>query len=209
MELAPKKSMSHTPYIVASRFSLGWRPTMLSAESMIQETHYDILSVREDASYEEIRTSYRSAILNHHPDKLQKISETSDADNEVGDRFLKAQKAWEVLGNARSRAVYDSELRASREDLLAAEDVSLEDMMIEENGEVLELVYQCRCADYFSVDSLELGKMGYTLLKDGNTISIQNPDALPASIVLPCGSCSLQVRLLINADIKTPIDNQL
>ncbi|KAI9199999.1 hypothetical protein LWI28_001308 [Acer negundo] len=127
---------------------------------MIQETHYDILSVREDASYEEIRTSYRSAILNHHPDKLQKISETSDADNEVGDRFLKAQKAWEVLGNARSRAVYDSELRASREDLLAAEDVSLEDMMIEDNGEVLELVYQCRCADYFSVDSLELGKMG-------------------------------------------------
>ncbi|KAK4858686.1 hypothetical protein QYF36_020482 [Acer negundo] len=41
------------------------------------------------------------------------------------------------------------------------EDVSLEDMMIEDNGEVLELVYPCRCADYFSVDSLELGQMGF------------------------------------------------
>ncbi|KAK3189230.1 hypothetical protein Dsin_028791 [Dipteronia sinensis] len=181
---------------------------MLCAESMIQETHYVILYVREDASYEEIRTSYRLAILNHHPDKLQKISDTSDADNEAGDRFLKVQKAWEVLGNARSCAVYDSELRASREDVLAAEDVSLEDMMIEDNGEVLELVYPCRCADYFSVDSLELGQIGYTLLKDGNTISIQNPYALPASIILPCGSCSLQVSLLVNADINPPIDYQ-
>ncbi|KAH7567386.1 hypothetical protein ACOSP7_010754 [Xanthoceras sorbifolium] len=182
---------------------------MLCDESMIQETHYDILSVGEDASYEEIRTSYRSAILNHHPDKLQKISETSDADSEAGGRFLRVQKAWEVLSNARSRAVYDSNLRASRQDVLAAEDVSLEDMMMEDNGEVLELFYQCRCADYFSVDSLELGKMGYTLLRDKNTISIRNLDSLPASIILPCGSCSLQVRLLINADVKVPIDDQL
>ena len=92
--------------------------------------------------------------------------------------------------------------------MLAAEDVSLEDMMIEDNGEVLELVYPCRCADYFSVDSLELGQMGYTLLKDGNTISIHNPYALPASIILPCGSCYLQVSLLINADINPPFDDQ-
>ncbi|KAK1552028.1 hypothetical protein Q3G72_009115 [Acer saccharum] len=88
------------------------------------------------------------------------------------------------------------------------EDVSLEDMMIEDNGEDLELVYPCRCADYFSVDSMELGQMGYTLLKDGNTISMQNPYALPASIILPCSSCSLQVSLLINADINPPIDDQ-
>lgn len=182
---------------------------MIFGERAIEETHYDILSVRVDASYEEIRTGYRSAILNYHPDKLQNTSELSDHDHESGDRFLKVQKAWEILSNSRSRAVYDSELRASRQGMIAAEDVSLEDMMIEENGEVLDLFYQCRCGDCFSIDSMELDDMGYTLLKNGNKISLQSPDTLPASVILPCGSCSLHVRLLVNADIEVTADGHL
>ncbi|KAJ4701782.1 Chaperone DnaJ [Melia azedarach] len=182
---------------------------MIFGESTIQETHYDILCVREDASYEEIRAGYRSAILNYHPDKLQKISEASHHGNELGDKFLKVQKAWEVLSNSRSRAVYDIELQALRQDISAAEDVSLEDMMIEDNGEALDLFYQCRCGDYFSIDSLELGKMGYTLLRNGNRISIQSPETLPASVILPCGSCSLHVRLFVTPDIKVTVDGQL
>ncbi|KAK9220182.1 hypothetical protein WN943_008830 [Citrus x changshan-huyou] len=183
--------------------------TMIFGERAIEETHYDILSVRVDASYEEIRTGYRSAILNYHPDKLQNTSELSDHDHESGDRFLKVQKAWEILSNSRSRAVYDSELRASRQGMIAAEDVSLEDMMIEENGEVLDLFYQCRCGDCFSIDSMELDDMGYTLLKNGNKISLQSPDTSPASVILPCGSCSLHVRLLVNADIEVTADGHL
>lgn len=87
------------------------------------------------------------------------------------ERFLKVQKAWEILCNSSSRSFYDNELRSSRKDVLAAdiaedlslrkdvlaadvaEDLSLQDMMIEDDGEALELFYQCRCGDYFSVDS--------------------------------------------------------
>ncbi|KAF2314509.1 hypothetical protein GH714_027145 [Hevea brasiliensis] len=156
---------------------------MLRHKNSVEESHYDLLSVKEDASYEEIRTSYRVAILNYHPDKLQNTRQMSHVLNEVQDRFLKIQKAWEILGNSKLRAVYDSELRASRKDRgdgvgVAAEDVNLEDMEIEDGGEVLELFYQCRCGDYFSVDSLELGKMGYTLLRDENK-------ALPIILVRP------------------------
>lgn len=170
---------------------------MLLAESTILETHYDILSVREDASYEEIRTSYRSAILNHHPDKLHGSEASEERDDRLGDRFLEVQKAWEVLSNSRSRAIYDSELRASRQDTAAAEDVNLEDMTVEDDGEVVELYYQCRCGDYFSVDSLELSKIGYTILKNDKMISVQTLNASPASVILSCGSCSLHLRLLI------------
>lgn len=174
---------------------------MLISKNTTQETHYEILSVKEDASYEEIRTSYRSAILNSHPDKLQKTLENaSNANLESGDKFLTIQKAWEVLSNSRSRAVYDSELRAAKRDTLVAEDVSLEDMTVEEDGEVLVLFSQCRCGDYFSIDSLDIEQMGYSLLSDDNKISIRTPDGSPASVVLPCGSCSLKVRLLINSD---------
>ncbi|OAY54618.1 DPH4 homolog [Manihot esculenta] len=187
---------------------------MLRCKNSVEESHYDILSVKEDASYEEIRTSYKLAILNYHPDKLQSTYQKCDNQNKLQDRFLKVQNAWEILGNARSRAVYDKELRALRKDTgvgVAAEDLSLEDMMIEDGGEVVELFYQCRCGDYFSVDSSELEKMGYTLLRDENKVSFETAatDAL-ASVVLPCGSCSLQVRLLINTGIKVPInDNNL
>ncbi|KAG5244444.1 DNAJ heat shock N-terminal domain-containing family protein [Salix suchowensis] len=122
-------------------------------------------------------------------------------------RFMKMQKAWEILGNSMSRALYDSKLRALRQDSEVSEDISLEEMMVEDNGEIFEMFYQCRCGDYFSIDSSEFEKMGYTLSRDECWISIETPDAFPASVVLPCGSCSLQVRLLINADAKGPLNN--
>jgi diphthamide biosynthesis protein 4 len=43
-------------------------------------------------------------------------------------------------------------------------------MTAEDADEALELFYQCRCGDYFSVDLLELLKMGYSLLRDGSSI---------------------------------------
>lgn len=184
--------------------------TMLLGKKLMGKTHYDILGVREDANYEEIRTSYRSAILDSHPDKLQKTSETSFPNHESGNRFLEVQRAWEILSNSKSRVAYDSELQASRHDFVAAEDVGLEDLMVENTGEFLELFYQCRCGDYFSIDSSELEEMGYQLLRDGSKISLHISDAtLPSSIILSCGSCSLQVRLLINADIKLQTNDHL
>ncbi|KAI9071712.1 hypothetical protein K1719_046316 [Acacia pycnantha] len=174
---------------------------MLLDKNAQKETLYDVLNVKEDAGYEEIRASYRSAILNLHPDKLLKTSdEMSSGHQTSGDRFLTVQKAWEILSNSTSRSVYDNELRGSRQDALAAdvaEDVSLQDMIVEE---ALDLSYQCRCGDYFSIDSTELEKMGYSLLRDGSEISLRTVDSLPAAVILPCGSCSLKVRLLINID---------
>ncbi|XLT14033.1 hypothetical protein HN51_059723 [Arachis hypogaea] len=81
-----------------------------------------------------------------------------------------------------------------------AEDLSLEDMMAEDDGEALELFYQCRCGDYFSIDSLELHKIGYSLLRDESRISILNNDSLLGLLILPCGSCSLKAHLVINMD---------
>ncbi|XP_028773465.1 diphthamide biosynthesis protein 4 [Neltuma alba] len=176
---------------------------MLLDKNAHKETLYDVLNVKEDASYEEIRARYRSAVLNLHPDKLLKTSEMSSSHQTSGDRFLTVQKAWEILSNSTSRSTYDNELRGSRQDALAAdvaEDVSLQDMIVEQAGEALDLSYQCRCGDYFTIDSTELEKMGYSLLRDGSEISLRTVDSLPGSVILPCGSCSLKVRLLINMD---------
>lgn len=161
-------------------------------------THYDILGVNEGATYEEIRTRYRSSILNYHPDKLQKTDDLSNSINLPDDRFLEIQSAWEILGNPTSRAIYDIELQTLKQDATTSEDVSIEDLTIEYDGDVVELLYQCRCGDCFSIDSVELEEMGYLLSRDGDTISLQTLNSFPASVVLPCGSCSLKIRLLMN-----------
>ncbi|MFS8032959.1 putative DnaJ domain, DPH-type metal-binding domain, DPH-type metal-binding domain superfamily [Helianthus anomalus] len=171
---------------------------MQLAGNPIRRTHYSVLNVKEDATQEEIRTSYKSALLISHPDKLQKTSETTNSES----KFLEIQTAWETLGNVKSRALYDTELRMSRQDDdTVADEIVVDDLMVETGGDVAELFYQCRCGDYFSLDSSELGEMGFELLMKGDKVSLQaHNTADMASIVLPCGSCSLKIRLMISKD---------
>ncbi|XP_073010075.1 uncharacterized protein [Typha latifolia] len=167
---------------------------LLSFNNFIRRTHYEVLSVKEDASYDEIRANYRSAVLSTHPDKVQEPSEAHF--KEQG--FLNVQKAWEVLSDSKSRSEYDKELRASRQELeVLADEVELGDMSVETTGDVQELVYLCRCGDYYSVTSLELKEMGIVFDENGE-IERPSSDRLLASVLLPCGSCSLKIRLVIN-----------
>ncbi|KAF9618419.1 hypothetical protein IFM89_001142 [Coptis chinensis] len=172
---------------------------LIVGKSNIQKTHYDILSVKEDADFDEIRAGYRSAILNSHPDKLQRVIGTSGQPQNLQEKFLNIQKAWEVLGDSKSRELYDHELKASRHDTETADDIGLEEMSLEDAGDVLELFYQCRCGDYFVIDSAELEDMGYTLDKGGYKNLVKRPEAVLSSVILPCGSCSLKIRLTIDS----------
>ncbi|KAL5985887.1 hypothetical protein ACLOJK_027877 [Asimina triloba] len=140
---------------------------LLGGNKSFQKTHYDILSVKEDASFNEIRASYRAAILDSHPDKLCVQFETSNTKHGFQERFLQVQMAWEILGNSASRVVYDCELQTSRQDFEVADDVKLEEMTVDDSGELLQLFYQCRCGDYISIDSDELGEMGFFLKRNG------------------------------------------
>ncbi|KAK9054220.1 hypothetical protein SSX86_025298 [Deinandra increscens subsp. villosa] len=171
---------------------------MQLAGNSIRQTHYNVLNVKEDATQEEIRACYKSALLISHPDKQHKTSQTTNSES----RFLEIQLAWEILGNVESRAVYDMELQVSRQDeSVVADEIELEDLMVEMGDDVVELFYQCRCGDYFSLDSFELEEMGFELLMEGDKVSLQaNGAADMASVVLPCGSCSLKIRLRISKD---------
>ncbi|KAF9668592.1 hypothetical protein SADUNF_Sadunf14G0019700 [Salix dunnii] len=92
-----------------------------------------------------------------------------------------------------SRAVYESKLRALRQDSEVSEDISLDVVII------------------FPLILPSLRKWDTRYRGNERRISIETPDAFPASAVLHCGSCSLQVRLLINAETKKhgKIQNQL
>ncbi|PHT33863.1 hypothetical protein CQW23_25663 [Capsicum baccatum] len=82
------------------------------------------------------------------------------------------------VGNPKSRALYDVELLTLRHDTATAEDVSLEDLTVQDSDR--------SCSKS----------------RDGDTVSLLTSKSLPTSVVLPCGSCSLKVRLLINGDTR-------
>ncbi|TVU00584.1 hypothetical protein EJB05_53973, partial [Eragrostis curvula] len=163
----------------------------------IQKTLYEVLSVTEDATYDEIRAAYKSAALNTHPDKAQTTVEPSVPSDEQQE-FLSVQKAWEILRHPDSRAEYDKQLRSSRQNIeIIASEIEVGDMIVESAADTVELLYPCRCCDYFSITSHELGEMGILITEDGD-VELRTSDSVSASIVLGCGSCSLKTRLIIN-----------
>ena len=153
--------------------------------------------MNEDATYDEIRAAYKSAALSIHPDKAHTTLESSVPSSEQQE-FLSVQKAWEILRHPASRADYDKQLQSSRQNIeIIASEIEVGDMIIESTADTVELMYPCRCGDYFSITSCELSEMGILVSGDGE-VEQQSSDSASASVVLGCGSCSLKVRLVIN-----------
>lgn len=190
-------------------------------------THYEVLNASPASTLEEIRVCYRAALLSVHPDKLgsrssQRASSGSGADGEedaakgASSRYLRVQKAWNVLRDAESRARYDAAVKGLRggvggkggdADVVVGEEVVLEDMEeCESEAGDLEYWYPCRCSDFFVVGSKELQNAGLGFGRKSSSGAFSGAaegdggdgvhwDRQRQSIVLPCGSCSLHLRV--------------
>ncbi|KAI0831241.1 DnaJ domain-containing protein [Trametes gibbosa] len=66
---------------------------------------YDVLSVKHDASADEIKKAYRRLALRFHPDKLSAASEDAKADASI--KFQQVGFAYAVLLDATRRKRYD------------------------------------------------------------------------------------------------------
>ncbi|KOS21288.1 Protein psi1 [Escovopsis weberi] len=68
---------------------------------MAKETKlYDLLSIKTDASQDEIKKAYRKAALKHHPDK--------NKDNpSAAEKFKECSQAYEILSDPEKRKIYD------------------------------------------------------------------------------------------------------
>ncbi|GLH14138.1 uncharacterized protein GBIM_18540 [Gryllus bimaculatus] len=72
------------------------------------QDHYAVLGLskmRHKATEEDIKKAYRMKVLRHHPDKRKALGEEIRPDD---DYFTCITKAWEILGNPRSRRSFDS-----------------------------------------------------------------------------------------------------
>jgi DnaJ-class molecular chaperone len=70
---------------------------------------YQRLNVTNDATFAEIKSSYRRHIIYFHPDKLIHNFTKEEKEDRLS-QFLLIQEAYEVLSNPYKRSAYDSEL---------------------------------------------------------------------------------------------------
>jgi DnaJ-class molecular chaperone len=63
-------------------------------------SYYEVLNVNNNASLSEIKISFRSLALKHHPDKNKNSEESKQA-------FMEIVEAYEVLSDERARENYD------------------------------------------------------------------------------------------------------
>jgi DnaJ-class molecular chaperone len=62
--------------------------------------YYEVLGLKPGASQEEIKKSFRSLALKHHPDKNKGSEESKQ-------KFMKIVEAYEVLSDAQARQKYE------------------------------------------------------------------------------------------------------
>jgi len=109
------------------------------------EDHYRILQLSVDASFDEIKASYRKLVLLYHPDKNQSFSANND---EVEQKFLQIQNAWKLLSNDETRKEYDIQLHQERMSKINAEEIGLNEFMMGEDGVRSR---PCRCGEMYEV----------------------------------------------------------
>ena len=68
------------------------------------EDYYKLLEVNRDASFEEIKKSYRKLSMIHHPDKNGNSEESTM-------KFKQLASAYETLSNEDKRTMYDMGIR--------------------------------------------------------------------------------------------------
>mmetsp|Transcript_43827 Transcript_43827/g.103084 ORF Transcript_43827/g.103084 Transcript_43827/m.103084 type:complete len:362 (+) Transcript_43827:21-1106(+) len=72
----------------------------LAAVARADEDHYSVLGIQRDATDEQIKKAFRKLSVKYHPDKNQGNAEAQE-------KFLKINRAYEVLGDSEKRQVYD------------------------------------------------------------------------------------------------------
>jgi diphthamide biosynthesis protein 4 len=151
---------------------------------MTEQTHYEILRVKENATLEEIKAAYRKMVLILHPDKKatitskDSVSISSNAARADEKEFTHIQLAWECLRDEGMRSKYDDDLQRKRQKrslmynkatLVHLHEMHREEVDCENDIGHIEtqymFSYKCRCGDTFEIFEDEICKDSQTVFE--------------------------------------------
>ncbi|XP_055850612.1 DPH4 homolog [Episyrphus balteatus] len=124
---------------------------------------YEILECKENATLEELKHKYKQLILQHHPDKMNDLSDSlpSSSSNVNDDTclFQRINTAWNTLKDPAKRKLYDAELCQNRFQLhnnifdrLQLKDLDIESCIDDDGIERTIRSYRCRCGGQYICD---------------------------------------------------------
>lgn len=140
--------------------------------------YYQILRVRDDATAEEIKTSYRRLALRLHPDRNEQAN--------AMDKFLEVQQAYEVLSDPVRKRQYDLKrvieqsmpdlIEELRRDLLGEKIRMIVSRQQVKAGEPFSVNLRCpKRVDYLKVQGLEhfqiMQSVEHEIWIDGTTVT--------------------------------------
>ncbi|WPT11126.1 Diphthamide biosynthesis protein 4 [Picochlorum sp. SENEW3] len=135
--------------------------------------YYGILGVSREATDEEIKQGYKSAILGAHPDKAQAMS----GHEQASENIKRIREAYGILKNAETRAAYDKEI-GRREAYAHVDDVYVHIQLSDMDRCDGSCRYPCRCGDTFVIEECDIRDIGND-----------------TECILQCPSCSLMAHL--------------
>ncbi|HEU5118323.1 MAG TPA: DnaJ domain-containing protein, partial [Isosphaeraceae bacterium] len=100
---------------------------------MPDRDYYEILGVSRDASADQIKKAYRAMARKHHPD-------VNPGDKTAEKKFQEAQSAYDILGDAEKRKLYDQYGRAAFEGMGPGPRANASDWAYEQAGPGPEFV---------------------------------------------------------------------
>ncbi len=106
-----------------------------------KKDYYEILGISKTASVDEIKKTYRTLAMKHHPDRVP-----AEQKKEAEERFKEISEAYAVLSDPQKRSVYDQyghsgfDQRYSTEDIFRGADFSsiFEDLGFGSGGSIFE-----------------------------------------------------------------------
>ena len=84
----------------------------------MKRDYYEILGLQKDASLEQIKKTYRSLALQHHPDRVP-----AEKKKEAEEKFKEISEAYAVLSDSQKRALYDQYGHAGIDQKYTYEDI--------------------------------------------------------------------------------------
>lgn len=92
-------------------------------------TYYELLNIKENASYKDIKIAYRALAKKYHPD-------TYKGNKSIAEEKMKLiNEAYDVLSNSDSRKNYDESINANKTEVVKEESYSHESYYNYETGE--------------------------------------------------------------------------
>jgi DnaJ like chaperone protein len=92
-----KKETDHI-FVLAGWLNVNdieYRKIKASFDDTVYRSHYELLGVRANAPYDEVKASYRKLVLEYHPDRNNSLS--AAAQKTLADKFRKIREAFEKI----------------------------------------------------------------------------------------------------------------